>query len=410
MTDKNPNHAAEEYAAADFLKAKASSTFENQESKPYKILSLNGGGVRAIFQTTILQELSKDPRLKDFWKDFDLIIGTSAGAIVGAGLKNNKSPEEIEKFFEDAKDLFPPEWLVNLFRFMDRPKVSRAKEIVYDLIWPFVGQFTDWYVKEVAEGFLRSQMDDCSERLETKLSNFLKNTNTMGEFCSEDKCFAVTASLVETSAVRVFFPYFFEHDNEIDLVKAVLASASPPGFFNAVKVDEIDWNTGELRNPTREYIDGGLWANSPALSAVAVAHCDGNKALENIRLINIGTGSKPYQVTHGKYKQINAKYKKDELLWHLVYSLGTLAMDKDRQGVCRFLKKKGQLDVPYKDAVTDDALQKNVLYIDAEVDDYIELWNFDMAQKYLPAAAREIAPKYVERVCELLGKTPPPES
>lgn len=57
-----------------------------KSEKPFRVLSLNGGGARALFQAHFLEFVSAKPGIGTFWKDFDLIIGTSAGAIVAGGL------------------------------------------------------------------------------------------------------------------------------------------------------------------------------------------------------------------------------------------------------------------------------------------------------------------------------------
>lgn len=51
-------------------------------NKPFRILSLSGGGIRGIFQGVFLSKISKELPLP-LWRNFDLICGTSTGAIVG---------------------------------------------------------------------------------------------------------------------------------------------------------------------------------------------------------------------------------------------------------------------------------------------------------------------------------------
>ncbi|PVI06697.1 hypothetical protein DM02DRAFT_709324 [Periconia macrospinosa] len=85
---------------------------EGQETWPYtmeyrpdlsgvRLLSLDGGGVRAIIQLSILQRLEKtiglDLRIAEF---FDLMVGTSAGGLIalGLGIHNLKVDECINRF------------------------------------------------------------------------------------------------------------------------------------------------------------------------------------------------------------------------------------------------------------------------------------------------------------------------
>lgn len=367
----------------------------------YKILSLNGGGVRSIFQTTLLHELSKTKELKEFWKDFDLIIGTSAGAIVGAGLRAGKTPKAIENFFDDAKTLFPPEWLIQTFRFLKRPEAKIAKEIAMSFLPAFVSLAAEKGAKAAADKWLEVKVEDYSKRLGAKLRKFLPNT-TLGKFCTKSNCFAVTASLLDNSAVRVFFPHVFKYDDEVNVIDAVRASAAAPGFFNAVTIDEVDWRSKVHKHRKRDYIDGGLWANSPALAAVAVAHCEGDAKLSGIRLVSIGTGSRPHSVTRPKYDELIANTDKTGLLWHLLATLGTIGEDKDKQGVYRFLRKEGESAKSYVDILTDEHYKKNALYIDAITDEPIELWEYKQAKKHLPALAIKQAKECREELIQLI--------
>ena len=64
----------------------------NMEEKPFRVLTLDGGGMRGLYTATLLKVLSKrfDPRFHnkepDIGKAFDLICGTSTGAILACAL------------------------------------------------------------------------------------------------------------------------------------------------------------------------------------------------------------------------------------------------------------------------------------------------------------------------------------
>ena len=71
----------------------------------YKILSLNGGGIRSIFTARILDRLEKEGT--DIVKKSDLFAGNSGGSIVAAALACGYSPEQVVNLFrEEAAEIF----------------------------------------------------------------------------------------------------------------------------------------------------------------------------------------------------------------------------------------------------------------------------------------------------------------
>src|SRR5690242_14436497 len=79
---------------------------------PYKLLALDGGGIRGLITVEILgeierllqQDLGKDDSfvLSDF---FDYVGGTSTGAVIAACLALGMRVEMIRKFYLDSAEL-----------------------------------------------------------------------------------------------------------------------------------------------------------------------------------------------------------------------------------------------------------------------------------------------------------------
>src|SRR5690348_12023103 len=76
------------------------------DTKPRKILALDGGGIRGVITLEILLEIETQLRnklgnpnltLSDY---FDYIGGTSTGAIIAAGMALGKSVEEMLNFYD----------------------------------------------------------------------------------------------------------------------------------------------------------------------------------------------------------------------------------------------------------------------------------------------------------------------
>jgi uncharacterized protein len=80
---------------------------EDKKQKPYRVLSLDGGGMRGIYTAAFLERLlsqqaarSGSPQL-DLGLGFDLIVGTSTGAIVGAAAAVGVPMRELVALYEN---------------------------------------------------------------------------------------------------------------------------------------------------------------------------------------------------------------------------------------------------------------------------------------------------------------------
>ena len=79
---------------------------------PFQVLAFDGGGIRGAFGIGVIAELEQ--RLgRPITDYFDLIAGTSTGAITSAGLAVGKSGAELVQFYEQflkvpSCDLFLP--------------------------------------------------------------------------------------------------------------------------------------------------------------------------------------------------------------------------------------------------------------------------------------------------------------
>lgn len=66
----------------------------------FRILSLDGGGIRGAFIAAFLAEVERqvNARVADY---FDLIAGTSTGGIIAIGLALGEPATRIEQFYRD---------------------------------------------------------------------------------------------------------------------------------------------------------------------------------------------------------------------------------------------------------------------------------------------------------------------
>ncbi len=204
----------------------------------FKILTIDGGGVRGIFPAHILASLAK--QLGPLWKVFDLVAGTSTGAIIAGCVATEFDLSRLCELYETKASLIFSRRAAN-FR-----------------------------------GIVRSAYS----------SKFLKDmlTDVFGSFSFEAAKTRLLIAATDVSNGNVFVmksPYLasFVRDRDIRLVDGILASCAAPGYFDPVRV--------------KEYLlaDGGLWGNNPSL--IAYTEAIGKLGIKNtdVRILSIGTGS-----------------------------------------------------------------------------------------------------------------------
>ncbi len=204
-----------------------------------RVLTIDGGGFRGLYSAHILKRIEAEFGVS-FWKDFDLIAGTSTGSIVAGALAIGLSPDVI----------------CNLY-------VAHGKEIFEGRISALGGQRKPKYDKEPLRKALKSVF-----------GNFLlRNAKTR---------LLIPATDIGNGTVHPIKSNYdpsFTRDPEVPLVDAILASCSAPLYFAPTRVDEY------------LLADGGLWANNPSLVALTEAMTRLSAPRESIRLLSIGTGS-----------------------------------------------------------------------------------------------------------------------
>lgn len=203
----------------------------------FNILSIDGGGIRGIYAVAILCKIQEELGI-NYTEDFDLIAGTSTGAIIAAGLTIGVPPSAIlEMYKEQGNFIFKKPFWSGLVT----PKYDIEK------------------LKQVLESIF-----------EDKTFNDVK-TRLM-----------VTATNVSEGMPWVFKSSYHERltrDKSVRLVDAILASCSTPLYFNPYGYNQ------------QLLVDGGLWANNPALAALVEAlghNIDARRY--KIRILSIGTG------------------------------------------------------------------------------------------------------------------------
>ena len=73
----------------------------------FKILSIDGGGIKGVFPAKILTSIEQEIGDGQIYKHFDLICGTSTGGIIALALSLGIPAKEVLNLYKDkAKDIF----------------------------------------------------------------------------------------------------------------------------------------------------------------------------------------------------------------------------------------------------------------------------------------------------------------
>jgi uncharacterized protein len=208
---------------------------------PFQVLALDGGGVRGIFTAALLAGLEEDTgrRVVDH---FDLVVGTSTGGIIALALGAGLSPREILDFYvAERRAIFagPRAWT----------SVRRV--------------FSAKYRPDGLEAALKRIF---GERLlgESRIPLVIPSYN-LGE-----------------NAVFLFKTPHHERlrrDHRFPMWTVGMATSAAPTYFPAFRLpgDEV------------RLIDGGVWANNPAMVGVTEAVSMFGRDLGEIRVLSLGT-------------------------------------------------------------------------------------------------------------------------
>ncbi len=108
-------------------------SIETDSRRPYRILCLDGGGMRGVLTTALLVRICRhNPK---FMNSIDLIVGTSAGGILALLLAAGYSAQECDDIYSFAAPhifLFNPWRVINPFR----SKYSdKQKQEIFQYYW-----------------------------------------------------------------------------------------------------------------------------------------------------------------------------------------------------------------------------------------------------------------------------------
>ena len=225
----------------------------------YRVVSIDGGGIRGLVTTILLQRIIATPGLENLFGTIDLVAGTSTGGLLALGIAHQLDLQRIrEVYVEKGPKIFADSWLDDL---VDLGKIRGAD---YD-IKPLRRELRDLF-GDATLGSLRKRvlitafdLDNESPKAEERTWKPKLFHNFPGP--SSDRGALAADVGLYTSAAPTYFP-------------------------------SVDG-----------YIDGGVYASNPAMCALAQtqdARYRPTPSLNEVFLLSLGTGTS-LQYIKGNY-------------------------------------------------------------------------------------------------------------
>jgi patatin-like phospholipase/acyl hydrolase len=222
----------------------------------YRVLSIDGGGIRGIVTTVMLQRLAARAGLEGFLDKIDLITGTSTGGLLALGIARGLDLEEIRGLYEvDGPEIFDDSWLDDL---LDLGKLRGA----------------DYKTAPMRRVLKRILGED------TTLGR-LKNRVLITAFDMDNEN---PDEMKRTWKPKLFHNFPGAGNDRHELAyKVGLYTAAAPTYFPSVD----------------GYIDGGVYANNPAMCGLAQTQDTRYRptpAIDEVVLLSLGTGTSLFYI------------------------------------------------------------------------------------------------------------------
>lgn len=198
--------------------------------KPFKILCIDGGGIKGLFSAQVLAEFEEAFNTLTS-EHFDLICGTSTGGIIALGVAGGISMNKVVEFYmSNGPQIFSQKW--------KNDKLG-------------LGEF----ILNLKQALIKSKYSD--KALKDALVKVF-GTKRIGE---SQNLLCIPAFNIMTSTPRIFKRDYgnLNQDNNKTFVEVALATTAAPTYFPIQEIDSV------------QYVDGGLYANNPVIVGLTEA-------------------------------------------------------------------------------------------------------------------------------------------
>ena len=302
------------------------------KDRPFRILSIDGGGICGILPASVLAELEQ--RFlggQSVARHFDMIAGTSTGGIIALGLAHGLTAKAIRDFYlQRGAAIFPPP--------------------------SFIGRCMRW---------LRQKHRYVYERgpLENELLQIFGDA-VLGQACTRLCIPAFEGRHGEPWIFKTPHHPHYQKDRVERMVRVALSTAAAPTYFEA------------LTNNGYVMVDGGLWANNPVMNALVDALACYDVDRGQVQILSLGCGETSFKVDP-------AKARGGEFQWRQVIRAAMRAQSLNALGQAYLLVGKDRV------MRVDAPESSNPIALDDARRAYEELPA--MARSLVEGAGREIA-------------------
>lgn len=218
---------------------------QETENKEFKILCIDGGGIKGLYSSTILEHLEQ--RYGHPSDYFDMICGTSTGGLIALCLALKIPSADISQIYsENGRKIFPRRtWLGGIIR---------------QTFWK--GKYKDGPLRKVLEKVL-------ADKTIADLDNLV---------------------CIPSYSLTDARPWVFkrdhgilDRDNGTSLVDVALATSAAPTYFPLCEIPAYNH---------KQFVDGGVWANNPTLVGIieALTYFVGkDKPFNSVRILSVSS-------------------------------------------------------------------------------------------------------------------------
>ncbi len=259
----------------------------------FRILSLDGGGIKGVYSASMLASV-EEMTGKKMSDHFDLITGTSTGGIIAVGLGLGLTGKQIRDFYiTNGPILFP-----------SSPRGALRRSL-------------GWFVRPKL----------CPKKLGAAFDGIVGDRKF-----GESKC-------------RLVIPAFDGVRGNIQLFKTAHAAEYKQDYLLPAKTVAMGTAAAPTYYPAYSdeaggtYLDGGVWANSPVMVGLLEAACVLGQQIDEIEVLSIGTTTEPFDVSHRRREGGILAWNKG------LISLFMQAQAESAQGMARLMTKKRMLRI-----------------------------------------------------------------
>ena len=225
-----------------------SSLLSTSSSDTFKVLSIDGGGIKGLYSARILEHFENrfNCHIADY---FDLICGTSTGGLIALGLTLDIPVGQISNLYSmRGKQIFPQR---------------------------------NSFLSSIKQFFLRSKYDN--SELRKALEEMFGD-----RIISDSRCLLCIPAFSLTDGRPFIFKYDHSEgnlcrDNKTKYVDIALATSAAPAYLPIITIDTYD---------RKQFIDGGVYANNPTLIGVIEAlryFVGSGKKFQKLMVLSIGS-------------------------------------------------------------------------------------------------------------------------